>query len=409
MGEELSATEMEELVDFAKDLIRIPSSVKDGSEIYEFVKSYLEKRGLRPAFQSIRSSYIDYPGYSNLFLKIGNGKGPKIMINCHLDTVICQDNWFYPPFDAHEEEGKIFGLGAADMKGGCAAAIYSVLALANRKKEINGELFLSCVFGEEAPFSIGSDTLIHEFDFKDYNLIIVTEPSPLLAINDFCLVHKKLHKNPKFPVTIIGAEGRILFKIEFFGKSAHASHPSQGVNAIHDAMSVIDQLVNFDLFSSIKMGRGHYVVISIEGGDLSFTVPNYCKIYVNRQLTLGETQKMVMNEINKIIRTLKLRSKVRVLKRYSPAPELEYRPYIFEKSEYIDLFMKRLPEPNQGKRCRFTTSSIGDFNLFATRTGVPTIVFGPGGANIHSTNEFVFKDEIIDTANYLVDFFIEVF
>jgi len=409
MGDGLSATETEELVDFAKDLIRIPSSVKDGDEIYEFVKSYLEKRGLRPAFQSIRSSYIDYPGYSNLCLKIGNGKGPKIMLNCHLDTVMEQGNWFYPPFEAHEEDGKIFGLGAADMKGGCAAAIYSIGALANRKKEINGELFLSCVFGEEAPFSLGTDTLLREFDFKNYDLIIVTEPSPLLAINDFCFVHKKLHKNPKFPVTIIGAEGRILFEIEFFGKSAHASHPSQGVNAIQDAARVVEQLTNFDLFSSIKMGRGHYVVINIEGGDQSFTVPSYCKIYVNRQLTLGETQKMVTDEINKIIRTLRLKSNVRVLKRYSPAPELEYRPYVFEESEYIVRFMKRLPELNPGKRCRFTTSSVGDFNLFATRTGVPTIVFGPGGGYIHSPNEFVFKDEIVNTANYLVDFFLEVF
>lgn len=409
MAEKLSADESKELIDLLKELIRIPSSVKDGSEIYEFVRSYLERQGMTPAFQSIKSPYVDYPEYSNLYLKIGNGKGPKITLNCHLDTVPSHGKWFYPPFEAYEEDGKIFGLGAADMKGGTAAAIYSLVALANRKKEINGELFLSCVFGEEAPFSLGVDTLLREFDFKDYDLIIVTEPSPLLAINDYCLIHKKLHKKPRFPVTIVGAEGRVLFEIEFFGRSAHASHPSQGVNAIHDAARLIEQLASFDVFSSIKMGRGHYVVINIEGGDQSFTVPSYCKIYVNRQITLGETQKMARDEINKIINTLNLKSDVSIHKRHIPAPELEYRPYLFEESEYIDRFMKRLPKPNRGKRCILTSSSVGDFNLFATRTGVPTIVFGPGGGNIHSPNEFVFKNDVIETTNYLIDFFMEVF
>ena len=68
------------------------------------------------------------------------------------------------------------------------------------------KLLLSFVFGEEAPFSLGADTLLREFDLKDFDLIIVTEPSPLLAINDYCYTHKKTHKS-KYPVVIIGAEG----------------------------------------------------------------------------------------------------------------------------------------------------------------------------------------------------------
>jgi succinyl-diaminopimelate desuccinylase len=283
-----------------------------------------------------------------------------------------------------------------------------VEALIEQKKNINGEIFLSFVFGEEAPFSLGADTLLLEHDLKDYDMVIVTEPSPLLAINDYCYTHKRIHKS-KFPVAIIGAEGRILFEIEFFGRSAHASHPSQGINALHSASKLISTLDDFDVYTSIKMGRGHYCVLGIEGGDEIFTVPGYCKIQVNRQLTLGETEESAIRELKRIIKRLKLKSKVRIKKRFSPKPELEYRPYLYEDSEYINKFIKRLPMQKKGKHCRFTTSSIGDFNLFATRTRVPTLVFGPGGGNIHSQNEFVNKNEVIETANYLLDFFMEIY
>ncbi len=410
MSRKISEDEKKELIKFLKDIIRIPSSQQDGREIYDFLYEYLEKNGLEPEFQKIDNPHITYHTYSNLYVKLGNGNGPKIMINGHLDTVSAKGNWYYKPYSAEEEEGRIYGLGAADMKGGMAAAVHSIIALTKRRKEINGELFLSCVFGEEAPFSLGADTLLREHDISDYDLIIVTEPSPLLAINDYCIVHKQLHKKPRFPVPIVGAEGRVAFEITFQGRSSHASHPSMGINALHDAARVITQLVEFDLFSNIKMGRGHYVILNIEGGDQTFTVPAQCKILVNRQLTLGEDAGTVLMEIKQIIKTLRLDSKVRVAKRYSPAPELEYKPYLFEEDKNIDKFVNMLePTEKDGKRCKFTTSSVGDNNIFASRTGVPTLVFGPGGGNIHSPNEYVYKEDVIETTDHLLTYLMEMF
>jgi succinyl-diaminopimelate desuccinylase len=408
METRINEAEVKEVIRLTKELIRIPSSDRDGNEIYAFVKDYLTDKGFKPWFQKIENPYIEYRNRSNLYLKLGNGKGPKIMVNGHLDTVEAKEGWFHSPYSAHEEEGRIYGLGAADMKGGCAAAITSLVALIERKEDIDGEIFLSFVFGEEAPFSLGTDTLLREHDLKGYDLIIVTEPSPLLAINDYCLTHKKIHKS-QFPVSIVGAEGRVLFDIEFFGKASHASHPSQGINALHDSAALIRELVEFDLYTSIKMGRGHYVVLNVEGGNRSFTVPSYSKLLVNRQLTLGETEKTVLSEIKKILKRLRPRSKVRIQKTYSPAPELEYRPYLFEESKTIDSFLERVPPSKGGRRCKFTTSSVGDFNLFGTRTRVPVLVFGPGGDNIHAPNEYVNREEVVMTTNYLLDYFLEVF
>jgi succinyl-diaminopimelate desuccinylase len=411
-GDRLSSEEEVELIDLTKRLISIPSTGSDDNSIYEFVKQYLSKRDFSPFGPKFDYPFIENGDLENVYAKAGAGKGPRIMLNCHLDSVNLTEGWFHPPFEAVEEDGRIYGLGAADMKGGCAAAIIAFTSFLKRMEEPEGEIFLSCVFGEEAPLPLGADSLIREFDLNDMDLIIVTEPSPLLAIYDHCTIHKRIHKT-EFPVAIVGAEGRAIFEIDFMGKASHASHPSQGINALHDAARVINELARFDLYSNIKMGRGHYVVLNIDGGDESFTVPSKCRIYVNRQLTLGEDDRTVLVEIKRIIRSLKLRSKWTIQKRHSPSPALEYKPYLNENNEYIHKFNELLPERKVGRgklqKCLFTSSSVGDFNLFATRTKAPVLVFGPGGGNIHAPNEYVNKDEVVQTANYILKFLMGVF
>ncbi len=408
----LDEDEQASLVELTRRLIEIPSSASDDDGIYRFMEDHLNKEGMEVFRPGISNPFEENNGLFNVYSRIGSGNGPKIMINCHLDTVSPMEGWFHPPHGAVEEEGRIYGLGAADMKGGCAAAITAFVSIAQQIPDLKGELFLSCVYGEEAPNPLGTDTLLREFDLNDHDLIIITEPSPLLAINDYCTLHRKIHRS-SYPLPIIGAEGRALFEIDFVGKAAHASHPSQGINALHDAARVITELSRFDLYSNIKMGRGHYVVLNIDGGDQSFTVPSKCRIFVNRQLTLGEDDRSVLKELKDIIRTLKIRSKYSIRKRFSPSPDLEYRPYINEKDPFIELFNKRLPERKVGRgksqRCLFTSSSVGDFNLFGTRTKAPVLVFGPGGGNIHAPNEYVNVDEMVQTANYLIGFLKEVY
>ena len=148
----------------------------------------------------------------------------------------------------------------------------------------------------------------------------------------------------------------------------------------------------------------------MEGGDESFTVPGYCKISINRQLGIGEKPSMVEKEIRQIIKSLRLKSKVRIERRYSPDEDVEYRPYIYKNNKYITSLIEIInKDKKKNKNCQFISSSVGDFNLFGVRTKVPTLVFGPGGGNIHSANEYVNKDEVIYTAEYLVELLKEIY
>ena len=155
------------------------------------------------------------------------------------------------------------------------------------------------------------------------------------------------------------------------------------------------------------MEKGTYTVLNLEGGDPSFTVPSYCDLLVTRHLALGEKEKDATRELKKIVKDLSLESKVSVTKRPAPSPKVEYKPYLFKRSEYIDRFVKLVKRKKEV--CRYFTGSVGDFNLFATRTKVPTLVFGPGGGNIHTNKEYAKKSDIIKTADYFAGFFREVF
>ncbi len=118
VGAGLDGEEEKSLINLAKRLISIPSSARDGREIFDFVDGYLKERGLKPFFQKMKSLYMEYQDQSNLLLRLGDGGGgPRVMVNCHLDTVEGREGWFHDPFGAVEDDGRIYGLGAADMRG----------------------------------------------------------------------------------------------------------------------------------------------------------------------------------------------------------------------------------------------------------------------------------------------------
>ncbi|MCK9225645.1 MAG: M20 family metallopeptidase, partial [Candidatus Muirbacterium halophilum] len=115
-----------------------------------------------------------------------------------------------------------------------------------------------------------------------------------------------------------------------------------------------------------------------------------------------------MKEIKKVIKKTNPKSKVVINKKHSPSLEHEYNPYVCENNEMFEKFKQCIPKDVKYAHCDLTTRSVGDFNFFGTRAKIPVLVFGPGGGNIHSPNEFVNKDEIIKTTDYLLDYFMKI-
>ncbi|MFW5782251.1 MAG: M20 family metallopeptidase [Candidatus Muiribacteriaceae bacterium] len=402
--------EQKELIELTSELVKIPSSKNDNARIYSFAEDYLNKCGFNAFRNREENPFMPLNDLHNVYVRFGDSKKgkKKILLNGHLDTVPVSSGWFFSPYSGVVEDGRLYGVGSSDMKGGCAAAIIALKALKRICGNIDGEVFLNLVYGEEDSFSFGTDSFLREFDAKKYDLVIIPEPSPLLGENSYCITHKKVHK-VSFPTVITGAEGRALFQIDFSGRPAHASQPSKGINAIHDASRLINALLDLDFFTNIKMGRGEYCILNLTGGSDGFTIPGKCSIEVNRHLVVGETWKTAMKEIKRILKRLNLKSKVMINKKFSPTLEHEYNPYISRNTPLIEEFKKGLNPTHRNAVCNMTTRSVGDFNFFATRAKIPVVVFGPGGGNIHSANEFVNVSDLEVTAEHILDFFLRIF
>src|SRR6056297_976856 len=133
----LTKEEENNVVELTKAFIKYPSSVWDDDKVYQYAYDYLEKLGYNPEKGDSETYSIENrEGFFNVTAKFGNGNGPKILLNGHLDTVGTKGEWIYDKFEASENDGKIYGLGAADMKAGCAVAIQVFEAIVNRCKEL---------------------------------------------------------------------------------------------------------------------------------------------------------------------------------------------------------------------------------------------------------------------------------
>ena len=141
-----------------KDLVKI-NTIKDkgNNEIIDYLESYLLDMGFKTE-------------YKNKALIMTIGENPKVGFLGHTDTVdFVKDKWIVAPFELTIEDGKIYGLGVCDMKGGIAAMLDAVSELKEENKDLN--LKLCFTYAEETTFDGMKDVLKQEKNFP-INLIL---------------------------------------------------------------------------------------------------------------------------------------------------------------------------------------------------------------------------------------------
>ncbi|MEM2939406.1 MAG: M20/M25/M40 family metallo-hydrolase, partial [Candidatus Bathyarchaeia archaeon] len=157
----------------AKELIKIPSVNPPGDEkeVSELLASHMEKIGLTVELEEI------FPNRSNVIATLeGIEGGPTLLFLGHTDVVPVDSGWSIDPFKAIEKEGKLFGRGSADMKGGLAAMVIAIESLKRSKVTLRGNLIFAAVIDEEVS-SYGIRHLIENGLKADY--AIIGEPTDL--------------------------------------------------------------------------------------------------------------------------------------------------------------------------------------------------------------------------------------
>ncbi|MBN1331070.1 MAG: M20/M25/M40 family metallo-hydrolase [Candidatus Heimdallarchaeota archaeon] len=369
-----------------EEMIEINSIVGNERNLALYLAQELQMLGLAIQLEDVQSNRPNvYAHYSF------DEKGKTLTYNGHLDTVDICNGWSENPFLPYEKGGSLYGLGSIDMKAGIACEIAAIKALLDSDENIKGKIHFTAVIDEEG-YGTGSRKMLTNpfFGKGKTDGIIIAEP-----FNG---------SNADYPIPL-GMTGKILYKIVFSGKSAHAFHPDDGINAIDDASKFIACLKDYStdkkiiLPSDDDFGQGNLCTLKIEGGykTYSVVVPDTCEIILNRLLIPGESKESALFDMQKFIADLKLSSEVSL----EIIPPF-YLPYKISKQE--SLFHALLNSYTQIiKRAPIIgyKTMITDANIFVGEGQIPTVLFGPSGGNIHSADEYVTLSSLEPTVQTL--------
>jgi putative selenium metabolism hydrolase len=327
----------------------------------------------------------------NVIGRIGSGKGPKLILDGHMDIVDVGDlaRWSRPPYAGEIQDGVLYGRGSCDMKGGLAAMVYSVKALLDAGIELKGDLYVVGVVQEEPCEGLAVRTLIEEEGIQpDY--VVLGEPSNLQVR--------------------LGHRGRIEMKVTVQGRAAHASTPDLGSNAIHNAARIIFglELLAPRLATDPFLGQGTLAVTEIESQAASRNaVPDCCTFYIDRRLTLGETERKALAEIQNIIDTEELDAQVDVTEYlatshsgYECRARNAFPAWVMPEEHPLVQATVRSVRETLGYRPRLGRWGFStDGTYTAGMANIPTVGFGPGEERYaHTQEEQIRLNDVVDAA-----------
>ncbi len=375
----LTTTDQAALTTLARDLIRTPSPSTHEKGVADRMVEELRRIG----FQEVRVDRI-----GNVIAHAGNGQGPALLFNGHMDTVGVGDRnaWSRDPYGGDVDAGILHGRGAVDMKGPLAALTYGMKQVLDAAAPLNGDLYVACVVQEEPCEGYAMRVLVEEEHITP-DMVILCEPTNLQIAT--------------------GHRGRMEMLVTVRGVAAHASAPAQGENAIYTAARLIfsAELLASQLTNDSALGRGSLAVTQIESSAGSRNaIPDCCAFYIDRRLTLGETEARALAEIQGVINREQARgAKVEVTEYraasytgYKCRSKSYYPAWLIMEDHALVRTATRAIEQQLGYRphvTRWAFSTDGCYTMGVA--GIPTIGFGPGDERLaHTTNESIHLDDM---------------
>ena len=372
----LSLIDETRLVQLTQALVRIDTQNPPGNEgsLAAFAAEHLGRFGLACELQEVK------PGRANLLARLGpQGARPHLIFNGHADTVPAGGGWTHDPLGGVLGDGRLYGRGAADMKGGLAAMMTAVEALVRSDARISGSLTLAATMDEEETQEGTRFAVRHGLrgDFA-----IVGEPTELLPV----IAHK----------------GDAVIEVETRGVEAHGSTPDAGVSAI-DHMG--DVLVELRALSERMRARrdplvGHPTlhVGTIEGGVNPWMVAGRCRITIDRRVLPGELPEDVVREVQEVVdrlgkRVPNFRGTARLVTFAQPMKTVPTNPVVAAIREATARVVGRDPGIHGW-------SATCDANIHVNDGDTPAIVFGPGSIerDAHRPDESVAVGELVAAA-----------
>jgi acetylornithine deacetylase len=375
---------MDELDILLSDLVSINSINPDlipgaagEAEIAHFIAGWLERAGLE--VQLIEAA----PGRPNVVgIARGTGGGKTLLLNGHMDTVAAGD--MPRPHDPYIKDGRLYGRGAYDMKGGVAACMHAVAAA--KKLHLRGDVIFTGVVDEEYA-SIGTMALAKRFHADGAVVAEFTELQMIVAHKGFVwleveTIGKAAHgSRPDLGVDAIAQMGDVLVELKLLGRDMRAHSSGTLVPEAADGGVKPPRLAPHPL-----LGSGSIHASLIHGGRELSSYPEHCVLSVERRTLPGETPEQAEAELAKIVIQLKMADSSfnAVVRRGIDRSPLETPEDASIVKAVQGAARKVLGYAPQIAGVPFWTDAA-----LLSEAGIPSLLFGPSGAGAHAAEEWV--------------------
>jgi acetylornithine deacetylase len=305
------------------------------------------------------------PGRPNVVgLLEGRAKGRTLMFCGHTDTVGVAG--MDRPFSPFVKDGRLFGRGAQDMKGGVAAMMAAARAIAEGGGLASGRLVIAAVVDEEHS-SIGAEALVARWRADE---AVVTEPTDLAIA--------------------VGHKGFAWVEVAALGKAAHGSRPQEGEDAILRLGRVLARLETLD--RELQKREPHALVgvaslhaSLISGGREWSSYPDRAELRMERRTLPGERDSIALEEVQQILDGLRDEDST-----FNASATLLFSRPAYEIPEGHPLpAALAVAITRAGARPRTAGASFWTDAAILGHAGIPSVLFGPGGAGLHSVEEYV--------------------
>jgi len=328
-------------------------------EIADLIATEMRRGGLDVSIDTVTHDRPNVVGVLE-----GRARGRTLMFCGHTDTVGVTG--MTDPFTPMERDGRLYGRGAQDMKGGVAAMIAAATSIAGRGALKSGRIVVACVVDEEHS-SIGADALVKSWHA---DAAIVTEPTDLEIA--------------------IGHKGFAWVDIVVEGKAAHGSRPADGQDAILRMGRVLGRLEALDRRLQARpphplVGTGSLHASIIDGGRELSSYPDRATLQMERRILPSEAESIAVEEAREILGSL-------------AKEDTTFRgtaTAVFSRPAYEIAADHELPQrlatalSRVGGSARITGASFWTDAAVLGHAGIPSVLFGPGGDGLHSTEEYV--------------------
>ena len=390
----------DELIRLTQELVRLPSDTNENA-CQQFIKGWLEAKGITPdvweldtvnlrAHPAYVETGLDYSGRPNLAATIpGEGGGRSLSLLGHVDVVPVEeeDQWIEQnPWSGTLVDGRLYGRGSVDMKSGLAIGLVLAAALKESGISLRGDLIVQSVIDEENGGNGTLDAILRGYK-ADASIFLEPSEEDYMGISG--------RGAQFFRITVPGVGGGIEYQYDMPNAIGKAFVIYQAVERYADYLNAKASHPLYD-YTDTKVPCA---ICKIQAGNWPSTTPAFCQMEGSMECLPGEDIQQAKADFRNYL--LKVASQDPWLAEHPP--EIEWFGLWYESAEIpvdapIVECLRQASRDTLEKDIQPIGGGGSDLRLLVLHADSPCVMYGPKGGAIHSTNEYVDVESMMNVA-----------